>query len=77
VLVTDVVMPLMNGPELARRITAMRPEIKVLYMSGYADDALTPGWGRDEKVTFLQKPFELGKLAIKVREALDETPASV
>ena len=76
-LVTDVVMPLMNGPELARRITTMRPEMKVLYMSGYADDTLTPGWGRDEKVTFLQKPFELGKLAQKVREALDETPASV
>jgi len=76
-LVTDVVMPQMSGPELSRRITAMRPEIKVLYMSGYADHALTPMGALDAKVVFLQKPFQLGNLAQKVREVLDETPASV
>ena len=76
VLVTDVVMPHMSGPELSRRITTVRPEIKVLYMSGYADTTPTPLEALDEKVIFLQKPFELSRLAQKVREAL-ETPASV
>ena len=70
-LVTDVVMPQMSGPELSRRVTAVRPEVKVLYMSGYADHALE---ALDEKVIFLQKPFEMGLLAQKVREALEETP---
>ncbi|MGA8154430.1 MAG: response regulator [Terriglobales bacterium] len=77
VLVTDVVMPQMSGPELSRRLTAQRPEVKLLFMSGYADNALTPLGALDENVIFLQKPFELGRLAQKVREALDETPASV
>jgi len=76
-LLTDVVMPQMSGPELSRRIAALRPEIKVLYMSGYVDNALTPLGALDAKVVFLQKPFELGKLAQKVREVLDEAPASV
>jgi PAS domain S-box-containing protein len=77
VLVTDVVMPQMSGPELSRRITSLRPEIKVLYMSGYADNGLTPLGAMDDKVVFLQKPFELGRLAQKVREALDEAPTPV
>jgi len=76
-VVTDVVMPQMSGPELSRRIAGLRPEIKVLFMSGYADSALTPLGALDDKVIFLQKPFELGQLAQKVREALDEEPASV
>ena len=66
-LLTDVVMPGMNGRALARAMTELRPELRVLYMSGYADDA---GDGVDEAAGFLAKPFDLDRLLRAVHDAL-------
>ena len=74
-LVTDVVMPRMNGLELARKLQAMRPELKVLYMSGYADSVLTRGGSTEAAFKILQKPFSHAELGSAVREVLD-LPAS-
>ncbi len=70
-LLTDVVMPEMSGPELARRLACMRPEMRVLYMSGYSDDALIRHGMLEQGTAFLQKPFTPDALAYKVREVLD------
>jgi len=70
-LVTDVVMPLMNGRQLAERLLADRPELKVLYMSGYTDDAVIARGVIEAGTAFLQKPFGADRLAQKVRELLD------
>jgi len=69
-LVTDVVMPRMNGGELARRLTLERPGIRVLFVSGYAHDALDLGAGLDPGTEFLQKPFTPAVLLDRVRELL-------
>jgi CheY-like chemotaxis protein len=69
-LVTDVVMPGMNGRELARRLLELRPETKVLYLSGYADDAVERHGVLDPGTAFMQKPFSPGALASRVREVL-------
>jgi PAS domain S-box-containing protein len=74
-LVTDVVMPGMGGRELSTRLTASRPEMQVLYVSGYTDDAIMSHGILDEGLAFLQKPFTLATLSSKVREVLD-TPSS-
>ncbi|HSV92974.1 MAG TPA: response regulator, partial [Desulfobacterales bacterium] len=73
-LVTDVVMPRMNGPELAGRMAALRPGIRVLFISGYAETALTHQGRLEPGVDLLQKPFDPGTLAERVRQAL-ERPA--
>jgi PAS domain S-box-containing protein len=70
-LLTDVVMPEMNGNELYKRIASMRPEIKVLYMSGYTDDAIAHRGVLDESTAFIQKPFKADNLLRKVRQVLD------
>jgi len=69
-LLTDTIMPGMNGPELAKRILAIRPAMKVLYMSGYTDKAFTSGDTWEPGPAFLQKPFTPQTLAHKVREML-------
>ena len=70
-LLTDVVMPGMGGLELASRVVALRPEIRVLYMSGYTDEAVVRDGLVADDVDFLQKPFTLEELAAKIRSVLD------
>lgn len=69
-LLTDVVMPQMNGPEVAARLLARRPGVKVLFMSGYADNAIVHHSIIDPGAAFLQKPFDTDVLAYKVRAVL-------
>jgi PAS domain S-box-containing protein len=69
-LLTDVVMPDMNGRELFDRVIVQRPGLKVMYMSGYPDNVIARHGALDEGVVFIQKPFTSLKLLAKVREAL-------
>ncbi len=70
ILVTDVVMPQMSGHELAMRLRARRPALRVLYLSGYTDDAIAHHGVVEVDASFLQKPFTRAALATKVREVL-------
>ncbi|MCF8078498.1 MAG: PAS domain S-box protein [Desulfobacterales bacterium] len=70
-LVTDVVMPLMNGRELAGRLTAVYPDLKILFMSGYTANVIAHRGVLEDGVCFIEKPFSRQQLAAKVREALD------
>jgi two-component system, cell cycle sensor histidine kinase and response regulator CckA len=70
-LLTDVAMPQMSGPEVAEKLTVVRPEIKVLYMSGYPDHPVFEQGGVNRDTAFLQKPFTPNLLTQKVREVLD------
>jgi len=76
-LVTDVVMPGMSGPEVAQAVTAMRPGTQVLYTSGYTDSAIGHHGVLEPGIAFLQKPFSADDLTRKVRQLLDEQPAPV
>jgi two-component system cell cycle sensor histidine kinase/response regulator CckA len=71
-LITDVVMPGMSGRELAEYLSPLRREMKVLYMSGYTDDAIVHQGVLGKETNFIQKPFSLDDLARKVREVLDK-----
>jgi PAS domain S-box-containing protein len=70
IMVTDVVMPLLGGRELAEKLFITRPEMRVLYMSGYTDDAIVRHGVLDGSAAFLEKPFAPNALALKVREVL-------
>jgi signal transduction histidine kinase len=70
-LLTDVVMPRLGGPQLADRLLSERPSMKVLYMSGYPDAAIPSHDGQDVEHVFLQKPFTPAGLTRKVREVLE------
>jgi two-component system cell cycle sensor histidine kinase/response regulator CckA len=69
-VITDVVMPGMSGRELAQRLVERRPETKVLYLSGYTEDAIVSEGTIESGKAFLQKPFSLQNLSRKVREVL-------
>ena len=69
-LLTDVVMPQMSGPAVAEKVMALRPDIKVLYMSGYTDDAIVHHGVLTQEMPFIQKPFSPVALRRKIREVL-------
>jgi CheY-like chemotaxis protein len=69
-LITDVVMPGMNGRDLAARVVAIRPEVKSLFMSGYTADVIATRGVLDDGVHFIQKPFSMRSLAMAVRQTL-------
>ena len=69
-LLTDVIMPAMNGKELADRLTDLRPSLKLLFMSGYAADVITTKATLASNASFLQKPFSIKSLADRVRSVL-------
>ena len=69
-LITDVIMPQMSGPELAKSLTKVRDNIDVLYMSGYADDKLGTFTDSNGELTWIQKPFYIHDLVRKIQEIL-------
>jgi CheY-like chemotaxis protein len=71
-LLTDVIMPKMSGRELAQMLGSLRPELKIIYMSGYTDDAVLRSGSHELHTAFLQKPFGLSALARKVRDTLGQ-----
>jgi CheY-like chemotaxis protein len=70
-LLTDVVMPQMSGPELAKRLAKARPDMKVLCMSGYTDDSIVRHGVLEARIEYLQKPITPETLTTRVREVLD------
>jgi two-component system cell cycle sensor histidine kinase/response regulator CckA len=76
-LITDVVMPKMSGRQLVERLARLRPEITVLYMSGYTDDAVVRQGAIETDSNFIQKPFTFNTLTDKVRELLDAKNGAV
>ncbi|MBM3487254.1 MAG: response regulator [Alphaproteobacteria bacterium] len=70
-LITDVVMPGMDGPTLIRQVREKRPELKVIFISGYTEDSFRKRLGEGETVHFLPKPFSLQQLAGKVKEVMN------
>jgi PAS domain S-box-containing protein len=75
-LLTDVVMPGINGRELGRRALQIRPGLKILYMTGYSRNAVVHQGRLEEGVDLLEKPISLAKLALRVREMLDRAASS-
>jgi CheY-like chemotaxis protein len=71
VLVTDMVMPGMGGRALADRLTATRPELRVLYVSGYAETEVLDHGGHEPDAAFVQKPFTPEELALRIRALID------
>jgi CheY-like chemotaxis protein len=73
-LLTDVVMPGISGKTLAEEASRTRPDLKMLFMSGYTDEAIVQHGVSDAEAAFLQKPFSLMALAAKIRSVLDNSP---
>ncbi|MBY0407094.1 MAG: response regulator, partial [Rickettsiales bacterium] len=70
VIVTDVIMPGMNGPTMIDKITQQYPNVKVIFISGYAEDIFVNNYGTERSFNFLAKPFTLKQLAQKIKEVL-------
>ena len=70
-VVSDVVMPEMDGPTLLSELRKVRPDLKIIFVSGYAEEAFEKHLAEGEKFHFLPKPFSLKQLATKVKEVLD------
>jgi two-component system cell cycle sensor histidine kinase/response regulator CckA len=75
-LLSDVVMPRMSGRELRQRVTMLSPQTRVIFTSGYTDDAVVRHGVFQAESDFLQKPFTVHGLLRKVREVLDRAPAA-
>ncbi len=75
-LITDVVMPRIDGPTLVRQVRSERPDLKVIFISGYAEDAFRKRLDQDAGIHFLPKPFSLKQLAGKVKEVMRENSAA-
>ena len=71
-LISDMIMPVMNGRELSDRLQPLRPEMKVLFLSGYTAEIISKQGVIEENIHFLQKPFSFEALTSKVREVLDD-----
>jgi two-component system cell cycle sensor histidine kinase/response regulator CckA len=69
-VVSDVVMPEMDGPTLMKHLRSERPDLKIIFISGYAEDAFRKNLSENEDFMFLQKPFDLKQLAAAVKAAL-------
>ncbi|MCK5156197.1 MAG: response regulator, partial [Spirochaetales bacterium] len=76
-LLTDVIMPRMNGSELYNQLSIIRPDIKVLYMSGYTDNKISQKGILKKDAAFLQKPFSISDLLKKVRTVLERCQAEL
>jgi len=74
-LITDVVMPRMDGPRLVREVRDVLPQMKVIFISGYTEDAFRQRLDSDSGIDFLPKPFSLKQLATKVRDVIGARPA--
>jgi two-component system cell cycle sensor histidine kinase/response regulator CckA len=72
VMLSDVVMPLMDGPELVRKALKVRPDLKIVLMSGHTDDAGLRQDIRDDRTEFIAKPFTRADLTRKIRTVLDD-----
>jgi two-component system, cell cycle sensor histidine kinase and response regulator CckA len=70
-LITDVIMPEISGPELAGELCTARPDLKVIYISGYTDDSLAPEGVLQPGTVLVNKPFSVRVLSAKMREVLD------
>ncbi|MFQ5774567.1 MAG: PAS domain S-box protein [Kiloniellaceae bacterium] len=75
-LITDVVMPRVDGPTLVRQVRETHPDMKVIFISGYTEDSFRKKLGEDIGIHFLPKPFSLKQLAAKVKEVMGERPPS-
>jgi DNA-binding response OmpR family regulator len=73
-LVTDVVLPGMNGSELARRLKALRPAMQVLFTSGYSRDVIAEHGVLEQSTAYIAKPYTPGELSAKVGELLSKAP---
>jgi len=70
-LITDMIMPGMNGKELSEKIKLLKPNTEILYVSGYTEDHIVQSGELDKDINFLSKPYTITTLAKKVREVLD------